>query len=83
MGHYHKGKYKTELIEINGRFLLKSLLQRWTPLAKECYERGCNCDGCSILPKLESDVVCKIKDYVRGYILKGMYPSEDEDDNNN
>ena len=75
-GHYHKGRYEADLIEINGRFLLKSLLRQWTPLAKECYERGCNCQGCNIVPKESFSGKCKIKDYVRGYFLRGIYPND-------
>ena len=71
---------KKDLIIINGRIIQKTLLTAWTPIAKECYERGCNCDNCNIIPKESfSSGVCRIKDYVRGYILKGIYP----DDNDN
>lgn len=72
---------KKQTIEVNGTRILKSLLERWTPLAKECYARGCNCDGCDIHPKLESKEVCEIKTYVRGYILNGVYPDATSDNN--
>jgi len=67
-----------QIIEIDGKLLLNSLLRHWTPIAKECYARGCNCKGCNIVPKESFHEICKIKDYVRGYILKGLYPKNIE-----
>ena len=81
-GHHHKGRYNPKLIEVNGKLILKSLIDRWTYLAKECYNRGCICNGCNILPKLETLENCEIKNYVRGYFLRGIYPRNEENNDN-
>ena len=70
-----KKPYK-ECIDVNNIPVLKSLLYRWTPLAKECYKRGCNCLGCDLVPHLDSLTQCRIKYYVMGYIKEGIYPKE-------
>lgn len=72
-----------KLIEINGQRIKKSLIDRWTSLAKECYARGCNCQGCNILPELESLEECKIKDYVRAYFLVGISLNRKQEEENN
>ena len=82
-GHYHKGRYNTMQVEVNGKMLHKSLLRGWTPIAKECYLRGCNCDGCEIVPKESFHEQCKIKDYVRGYFLLGIIPNFRGNNNDN
>lgn len=33
---------------------------RWTTLAQECYERGCNCSGC-LYSEFNGNRSCKVK----------------------
>ena len=74
--HYRKNDI--EIVEVNGRFLNKTSLYYWTPLALECYKRGCNCTGCTLVPKMETpNFVCRIKDFVMGYFLLGKYPDKE------
>lgn len=72
-------------IFINGKPIRRSLIRKtWTKQAKECYERGCNCKGCKIVPSLETPAFkCRIKDYVMAYIKMGYYPKTEEDENEN
>ena len=66
---------KNNLLQIDeDTFISKKSLVRWTPIAKECYKRGCNCDGCNIVPKESFHEKCNVKNYVKGYILLGKYP---------
>ena len=68
-------------IWINGHPVRKSLINKtWTKLAKECYERKCNCHNCYLVPKLDSISHCRIKDYVMAYIKLGYYPQDDDDE---
>lgn len=71
-----------EKITIGTIPILKSLLVNWTPLAKECYKRGCNCLGCNLVPieNLDSLHRCVIKNYVIGYIRLGNYPKIEENE---
>ena len=75
-----------DVLIIDGKIIYKSLIRRWTPIAKECYARGCNCQDCDIVPK-ESfhSEKCNVKTYVRAYFLSGMYPKKENEDvaNNN
>ena len=76
---------KYSAIYINGKPIRRSLIRKtWTKLAKECYERGCNCRGCMLVPDLETpEFKCRIKDYVMAYIKMGYYPKTEEDENEN
>ena len=65
-------RYEAELVNVNGKLLKKSLLERWTQIARECYERKCNCENCDIIPIERLRKECKIKDYVEGYIYLGI-----------
>lgn len=76
-----KHNHNKRAVEVDGKLILNSQIERWTPLARECYARGCNCDGCNIFPNLETLEKCKIKDYVRGYILRGIYPTKENENN--
>lgn len=44
-------------------------LGRWTQLAKDCYRRNMNCEGCELLPELESGK-CQMKSIVVELIKK-------------
>ena len=64
-----------DLLEVgNGEFVIKPLLKRWTPIAIECYQRGCKCEGCQIVPKNSFHEECRIKNYVKGYLILGIRP---------
>ena len=64
---------------INGKPIRRNLIRKyWSKIAKECYKRGCNCNGCDIIPPLESLTKCQIKYYVMGYIKLGYYPQTKE-----
>ncbi len=66
-------KTKKEIVRIDGREINTAVLARWTDIAVECYERGCNCRNCTIIPDIAIDK-CRIKDYVRAYFLIGLKP---------
>ena len=36
-------------------------IQRWTPSAVECYQRGCICEGCPIREMVKSLGKCQMK----------------------
>lgn len=38
-----------------------SILKNWTKTALECYQRGCNCEGCKYKEKLETNSKCQMK----------------------
>ena len=64
-----------DLIEVEeGKFIIKKLLERWTPIALECYKRNCDCNNCDIIPPNSFHEECNIKYYVRGYFLMGILP---------
>lgn len=66
---------KKKLLQVDENiFVSKKSLARWTNIAKECYLRGCNCDGCNIVPKESFHEKCNVKNYVKGYFLLGKYP---------
>ena len=64
-------KHLENLMEVNGKTINKQLLKRWTPIAIECYKRGCNCNGCDIVPKESFHEKCNVKYYVEGYFKIG------------
>lgn len=47
--------------------------KRWSELTIECYKRGCVCEGCELVPRLESGH-CTAKEAVRTLILQGRRP---------
>ena len=71
-----------DAIWINDIPVRKSLLKsHWSKLARECYARKCNCEGCNLIPPLDSLDKCQVKYYVMAYIKLGYYPQEDEEEN--
>ena len=65
-------KSEKNIVNIDGVELHRKLLQRWTDLAKECYNRKCNCFNCHIIPPNSFHEKCNIKYYVKGYIMLGV-----------
>ena len=66
---------KHDIIQVDGKILQKTLFRNWTKQALACYQRGCNCQGCDVIPSdLETLEKCEIKKFVKGYFLLGKYP---------
>lgn len=73
-------------IFVNGKPIRRNLLRpTWTKLARACYERGCNCTNCDLIPKknLDSLYKCQVKYYVMGYIKLGYQYKESEENDDN
>lgn len=53
-------------------------LYRWTPATIECYERGCNCEGCKCKNILTKPYKCQAKASVLELVRKLGRPKGSE-----
>ena len=60
-------EYKEAKMQILRR-VPKTSLRRWTPLAKDCYARGCNCQGCFYNNLFQTVPQCRMKAAVLGLV---------------
>ena len=57
-------------------FGCKYSVTRWTEQAKDCYKRGCVCNGCPVQVYANKDWVCRMKVAVLALVKKFGIPQD-------